>query len=150
MEKTKGSVFTTDSVIRRLSIHYGPGLCCTPDRNCPWPLVVRRLNEGGDQSYLMIDFWEDNGTKNHPLLEDHSTPGFNYTPHQGDRLLRAKIIPQRQSVTIDSLQSPQSLRLQASKLELTICGAELYHVSAAAQLKIWPQLSQLSVEPIGG
>lgn len=150
MEKNKSSVFTDSSIIRRLSIHYGPGLSCTPDRNCPWSLVLKRLNEGGDQSYLVVDFWEDNGAKSHPLLKDHETPGFSYTPNDGDRLLRATIIPRRHTVTIDDLQYPQSLRLQASKLELTICGEEIHHVSAAAQLKIWPQLAQLSVEPIGG
>jgi hypothetical protein len=118
------SILTTyDHIVRRVTIHYGPGRSVTPGRiqeSHDWPMIEQRLNEDNRYSNFVVDYFEDAAGKNHPRVAGQLFDGIDVIPDINDRLHSATVCPIPRTVWFDDQTDPRTVHMLTNKFKLLV------------------------------
>ena len=141
---------TTAGIIRRLSIRYGKGELidvapgCTPPY---WRAVLQQINRHKDNEVqIKVDYWLDKRGHPHPALTNFSTPGFEYTPKDGDLLFAAVIPVLRPYFWPDDPINPTELMMESLRFQLDIHnGTEKPDLTTQTRVRLHLATAQLEL-----
>ena len=143
---------TTAGIIRRLSIRYGVGelieVEMSPGSIRPhWHAILQDIGRHTkNELQVKIDYWLNDRGHHHPALDRFITPGFEYTPKEGD-LLFAVIIPVlRPYFWADDPLHPTELQIQSLNFQLDIHnGTEKPNPSTQTGIRLHLATAQLEL-----
>ena len=150
MEQKLKQIFPA-SLIRRTSIHYGPGLCveykATPVDQAhqqptehqsamlqDWRQTQQGLNTPHPQTYVAIDCWTKDCAHPHPYLATIDLQALGVSDvGTHERLHHIVIKPEPGTAMFNNLVAPDTLELIASSIELHIQGTRTRRIEECLQ-----------------